>query len=81
MQAPYSAAYNVAIKLKIPKTKGPGKGRFDMLPRDPIVRAALLAFMIVAIGIVGFFTYFYVKYDRIIEKRFSTPVFSSSAKI
>lgn len=67
------------IKLKIPKVKG-GKGRFG-LPRDPIVRAALLAFAAVAIGIVSFFTYFYVKYDRIIDKRFSSPVFSNSAKL
>jgi penicillin-binding protein 1B len=69
----------VNIKLKIPKVKG-GKGRFG-LPRDPIVRAALLAFAAVAIGIVSFFTYFYVKYDRIIDKRFSSPVFSNSAKL
>jgi penicillin-binding protein 1B len=69
----------VTIKLKIPKAKG-GKGRFG-LPRDPIVRAALLTFAVVAIGIVSFFTYFYVKYDRIIDKRFSSPVFSNSAKL
>jgi penicillin-binding protein 1B len=69
----------VNIKLKIPKVKG-GKGRFG-LPRDPIIRAALLAFAVVAIGIVSFFTYFYVKYDRIIDKRFSSPVFSNSAKL
>jgi penicillin-binding protein 1B len=69
----------VTIKLKIPKAKG-GKGRFG-LPRDPIVRAALLTFAVVAIGIVSFFAYFYVKYDRIIDKRFSSPVFSNSAKL
>ena len=69
----------MTIKLKIPKAKG-GKGRFG-LPRDPIVRAALLAFAVVAIGIVSFFAYFYVKYDRIIDKRFSSPVFSNSAKL
>ena len=27
------------------------------------------------------FSYFYIKYDRIIEQRFRTPVFSNSAKI
>jgi len=72
---------NVAIKLKIPKGKNGGKGKFGLLPRDPVVRAAVLAFAIVAVCIVGFFSYFYIKYDRIIEKRFSTPVFSNSAKI
>ena len=71
----------MAIKLKIPKGKNGGKGKFGLLPRDPVVRAAVLAFAIVAVCIVGFFSYFYIKYDRIIEKRFSTPVFSNSAKI
>src|SRR5205807_730342 len=28
-----------------------------------------------------FFSYFYIKYDRIIERRFRTPVFGNSAKI
>ena len=31
--------------------------------------------------VVGFFSYWYVKYDRIIEQRFRGPVFASSAKI
>jgi len=31
--------------------------------------------------VVGFFSYFYVKYDRIIEQRFRDPVFTNSAKI
>jgi penicillin-binding protein 1B len=72
---------NVTIKVKIPKSKSGGKGKSGLLPRDPIIRAAVLAFTIVAVGVVGFFSYFYVKYDRIIEKRFSTPVFTNSAKI
>jgi len=70
----------VAIKLRIPKGNGE-KGGSKFLPRDPLVRAALAVFLIVSIAIVGFFSYFYVKYDRIIEKRFRGPVFSSSAKI
>jgi len=52
-----------------------------VLPRDPIVRAALLAFLTVSVAAVGFFSYFYVKYDRIIEQRFRGAVFSNSAKI
>ena len=52
-----------------------------MLPRDPILRAALLAFLSLSVLVVGFFSYWYVKYDRIIEQRFRDPVFTNSAKI
>jgi penicillin-binding protein 1B len=69
----------VAIKLKIPKSTGPAKG--GVLPRDPVVRAILLVFLMLAILVVGAFSYFYVKYDRVIVKRFSSPVFSNSAHI
>jgi penicillin-binding protein 1B len=71
----------VAIKLKIPKTTGPaGKGSV-LLPRDPVVRAVLIVFLALALLVVGTFSYFYVKYDRVIVKRFSSPVFSNSARI
>ncbi|PYX97072.1 MAG: hypothetical protein DMG71_04145 [Acidobacteria bacterium] len=67
----------MAIKLRIPRGTN-GKG---WLTRDPLVRAALIVFVAVSALIVGFFSYYYVKYDQIIEKRFQSPVFSSSAKI
>jgi len=71
----------LSIKIIIPKGNGePGK-RIRGLPRDPVLRAALVAFLIVAVSFTIFFSYFYIKYDRIIERRFRTPVFSSSAKI
>jgi penicillin-binding protein 1B len=72
----------VAIKLKIPKggENGESKGA-GRLWRDPVLRAALVAFLILTISFVAFFSYFYIKYDRIIAKRFRTPVFSNSAKI
>jgi penicillin-binding protein 1B len=66
----------VAIKIKIPKGNG-GKG----LRSDPVVRAGLSAFLILAVVCTAGFSYFYIKYDRIIERRFRTPVFSNSAKI
>jgi penicillin-binding protein 1B len=71
----------VAIKLKIPKPKAPGKGTGGILPSDPVIRASLVAFLTLAIAVIGVFSYFYVKYDRVIEKRFSSPVFSNSARI
>jgi penicillin-binding protein 1B len=72
----------MAIKLKIPTARSRGKGgKGGLLSRDPIVRIALLAFLSVSLLVVGFFAYWYVKYDRIIEQRFRGPVFASSAKI
>jgi len=71
----------VAIKLKIPKPNAAGKGSKGILPRDPVIRASLIAFATLAIAVIAVFSYFYVKYDRVIEKRFSSPVFSNSARI
>ena len=71
----------MAIKIKIPKNGGKrGKGGLG-LPRDPVIRAALVIFLVVAVGLGGAFSYFYIKYDRIIQQRFRSPVFSNSAKI
>lgn len=71
----------MAIKLKIPKTTGPASKGRGLVPRDPVVRAILIIFVTLAILVVGAFSYFYVKYDRVIVKRFSSPVFSNSARI
>jgi penicillin-binding protein 1B len=71
----------VAIKIKIPKGRGQGGKARRGLPRDPVLRAALIVFLVAAIGLGGSFSYFYIKYDRIIHQRFSTPVFTNSAKI
>jgi penicillin-binding protein 1B len=67
----------VAIKIKIPKANGGKPGLWS----DPVVRAGLTAFLILAVLCTAGFSYFYIKYDRIIERRFRTPVFSNSAKI
>jgi penicillin-binding protein 1B len=75
----------LAIKIKIPKNDGKGGAgggkAWRGLPRDPVVRAALIVFLVAAVGLGGSFCYFYIRYDRIIEQRFRTPVFSNSAKI
>jgi len=71
----------VTIKIKIPKGSGESGGKIRGLPRDPVLRAALVAFLILAVSFTIFFSYYYIKYDRIIEKRFRSPVFSNSAKI
>jgi len=76
----------MAIKLKIPNARnggptGKGRGKGGFFSRDPIIRIALLAFLSLSLLVVGFFAYWYVKYDRIIEQRFRGPVFATSAKI
>lgn len=69
----------MAIKVRIPhrKTSNGRKRGF----RDPVFRFALAAFGLLAIIFVIAFSYFYVKYDRIIERRFKGPVFANAAKI
>ncbi len=73
----------MAIKIRIPKSGGEDGGAKTIrgLPRDPVLRAALVAFLVLAVSFTMVFSYFYIKYDRIIEKRFRTPVFANSAKI
>ena len=72
----------MTIKIRIPKGSEEKSGkRLRGLPQDPLLRAALLVFLILAVSFTGLFSYFYIKYDRIIEKRFRTPVFANSAKI
>jgi penicillin-binding protein 1B len=69
----------VAIKLKIPKGNTGKDGGF--LSRDPLLKAALIAFVTLATVAIAGFAYYYVKYDRIIEAKFKGQVFSNSAKI
>jgi len=52
-----------------------------VIPRDPVVRTVLAIFLALALLVIGGFSYFYVKYDRVIAKRFSNPIFSNSAHI
>jgi penicillin-binding protein 1B len=66
----------VAIKLRIPR-KG-GKGWFG---RDPVIKTAVTVFLTLTVGFLAVFSYYYVKYDRIIEDKFKNPVFSNSARI
>jgi penicillin-binding protein 1B len=69
----------VAIKIRIPNgTTATTKG---FLPRDPVIRAALVVFVTVAVVFTSVFSYFYLKYDHIIDQKFKGQVFSNSAKI
>ncbi len=71
----------MTIKIKIPKAGGGDSKPIRGLPRDPVLRAALVVFLLLAVSFTVLFSYFYIKYDRVIEKRFRSPVFANSAKI
>jgi penicillin-binding protein 1B len=72
----------MAIKVKIPTARSGGRRRRNAaLARDPIVRVALITFLSLSLAVLGFFAFWYVKYDRIIEQRFRGPVFASAAEI
>jgi penicillin-binding protein 1B len=71
----------VSIKVKIPKRKNGATTGKGLLAHDPVVRFALAVFVILSVGLCGWFSYYYIKYDRIIDQRFRGQVFSSSASI
>ena len=71
----------VAIKIRIPRVGGEGGSGVRGLPRDPVIRAAVVLFLLLGVSFTVVFSYYYIKYDRIIERRFRTPVFANSAKI
>jgi penicillin-binding protein 1B len=67
----------MAIKIKIPRAKG-----FRGSLRSPFVRAGLAAFLILSIVLFGVFSYYYVKYQKIVEARMGGPsIFANTAKI
>ncbi len=70
----------MAIKLKIPKKNNPARGR-GFLSHNPWLRIGLIVFLCVATVFVASFSYYYVKYERIIDQRFRGGVFASSAQI
>lgn len=67
---------NVAIKLKIPRGR---PGHFHL--SDPLVRAAVAAFIIITTLMLGVFAFFYVHYQKLIDQRMSGPIFANSSKI
>ena len=67
----------MAIKLRIPNRKNKSGG----IRRDPVLRFALAIFLCLAVVFAIVFSFYYVKYERIIARRFEGPVFASAAKI
>src|SRR5690242_21914878 len=68
--------WNMAIKIKIPRAKG-----FRGSLKNPFLRAGLAAFLIVSLALFGVFSYYYIKYQKIVDRRMSGPIFANTAKI
>jgi hypothetical protein len=69
----------VAIKVKIPQNKAKGKKSARFGFSHPLVKVALILFVLISLGAIAFVTHYYVKYDRIVEARIRGPIFSTSA--
>ncbi len=84
---------NVAIKLKVPdwpaarpsrsKSRRPVKAAraVRLSLADPLVKIFVAGFLVVALAFMGVFAYYYVKYERIVDRRMAGGGFSSAAKI
>lgn len=66
----------MAIKLKIPR----GKGIHGHLSH-PAVKAGVAGFIIVCMILFGIFAHYYIKYQKIVDKRLNAPLFANAAKI
>jgi penicillin-binding protein 1B len=66
----------LAIKIKVPRVKG-----FRNSLKNPLVRAALVAFLIVFTVLFGFVSFYYIKYQKIVDQRMSGQIFANNAKI
>ncbi len=67
----------MAIKLKIPRFQKGLRGRLN----SPFVRAGVAAFLIICLVLFGVFSYYYIKYQKIVDAKMSKPIFSNTAKI
>jgi penicillin-binding protein 1B len=66
----------LAIKIKIPRAKGVRNSL-----SSPLFRAGLAAFLIVCLVVFGVFSFYYLKYQKIIDRRMKGQIFANTAKI
>ncbi len=48
---------------------------------DPVVKLFVAGFVVAGVLFLATFTYFYVKYQRVVDRRMAGPIFSNAAKI
>jgi penicillin-binding protein 1B len=68
----------VSIKIRIPRSTE-SAARF--LPQDAALRAGLAIFLILAVVSFGVFTFYWIRYARVVDRRLSGPIFDNTAKI
>jgi len=70
----------VSITIRIPRRKGRSKngarGR-----QDAVIIVAVAVFVALVLAVFGFFTFYYVKYARIVDRRMQGPIFNNSARV
>jgi penicillin-binding protein 1B len=78
----------VAIKIRIPRQtasksspKTGKKRRSDFHLGDPIVKIAVAIFLVLSLAFFGVFAFYYVRYDKIIDRKMKGQIFNNSAKI
>ena len=78
----------MAIKVKIPRgprktgtPKRQSKVAKSLKLSNPLVKLAIAAAVLLIVVFAITFTYYWVRYDRIVERRIRGPIFSNSARI
>jgi penicillin-binding protein 1B len=79
----------VANKPKIPRAKAAARGARSSSPApvshfslaDPVVRVATMFFLVVTLVVLVVFVGYYVKYERIIDRRLHGHLFTNATKI
>ncbi len=68
----------MALKLKIPRaTKAGGGWQLS----NPLVQAAIAVVLLLVCVATGVFAFYYIKYERLVERRMRGPIFANAAKI
>ena len=81
----------MAIKVKVPERKPvapapKGKSARPVRVRhfsfkDPLVKIFSAVFLLACLVVAGVFSYFYVKYERVVDRRMAGGIFTNAAKI
>jgi penicillin-binding protein 1B len=66
----------LAIKIKVPRIQGAHNSL-----KSPVVRAALIVFAVLSTALLGTFSFYYIKYGRIVDQRMRGQIFANVAKI
>ncbi len=86
---PCGARLHRGNQVKIPAGQVPGQGRPLTPPShasrfsfsDPAVKIAAAVFLFFAVVVLGVFLRYYIKYDRIIDRRLHGQIFTNATKV